>query len=70
MLRLFNRLLDASSEFFSQRKGLLPTLGILLIVVNGVLQFFSGGGIIVETNLLLHLGVIFAIFGIMLAWAL
>jgi hypothetical protein len=62
--------LDASSEFFSQRKGLLPALGILLVIANGILQFYSGGGIIADSNLLLHLGVIIAIFGIMLAWAL
>jgi len=34
------------------------------------LQFIPASGIVAETNLLLHLGVILAIFGIMLAWAL
>jgi len=70
MLRLFNRLIDATGEFFARRKGLLPTLGILLVIVNAILQFIPGGGVLVEANILLHLGVILAVFGIMLAWAL
>ena len=70
MRNLVNRILDAAGEYFAQRKGLLPSVGILLVLINAVLQFIPGGGIIAETNLLLHLGVILAIFGIMLAWAL
>jgi hypothetical protein len=70
MRDLLNRVLDSSAEFFAQRKGLLPTIGILLVLVNAVLQFIPGSGIFVESNILLHLGVITAIFGIMLAWAL
>ena len=70
MLRIFNQFLDTTSEFLAQRKGLLPALGILLVIINGVLQFIPGGGALVEGNILLHLGVILAILGIMLAWAL
>jgi hypothetical protein len=70
MRNLINRILDAAGEYFAQRKGLLPSVGILLVLINVVLQFIPGGGIVAETNLLLHLGVILAIFGIMLAWAL
>jgi len=70
MRNLLNRILDAAGEYFAQRKGLLPSVGILLVLINAVLQFIPGGGIVAETNLLLHLGVILAIFGIMLAWAL
>jgi len=70
MRNLLNRILDAAGEYFAQRKGLLPSVGILLALINAVLQFIPGGGIVAETNLLLHLGVILAIFGIMLAWAL
>lgn len=65
-----NRLLDAAADFFSQRKGLLPFVGILLVIINAVLQFIPGGGIFIDSNILLHIGVIVAIFGIMLAWAL
>jgi hypothetical protein len=70
MRDVLNRFLDAAAEFFAQRKGLLPTIGILLVLVNAVLQFIPGGGVFVESNILLHLGVITAVFGIMLAWAL
>jgi hypothetical protein len=70
MRDLLNRILDASGEYFAQRKGLLPTIGIILILINAVLQFIPGGGLFVDSNILLHLGVITAIFGIMLAWAL
>ena len=70
MLKLFNRFLDASSEFLAHRKGLLPGLGLLLVIVNVVLQFIPGGGVFAEANVLLHLGVILAILGFMLAWAL
>ena len=70
MLRLLNRLLDATSDFLAHRKGLLPTLGIFLVIINGVFQFIPGAGALADMNLLLHLGVILAILGIMLAWAL
>lgn len=70
MLRIFNQFLDTASEFLAHRKGLLPSVGILLVILNGLLQFVPGSGTVGETNILLHLGVIIAILGIMLAWAL
>ena len=66
----FNQFLDNASEYFAHRKGLLPVLGILLVVVNGVMQFFPNAGWLAETDLLLHLGIIVALLGILLAWAL
>jgi hypothetical protein len=65
-----NRLLDATSDFLARRKGLLPVIGILLVILNGLLQFFPGAGWLSSSNLFLHLGVILAILGLMLAWAL
>lgn len=65
-----SQILDFISEFLARRKGLLPMVGILLIIVNLILQFLPGGGWLTEANLLLHLGVILALVGIMLAWAL
>lgn len=70
MVRRISHWIDILSEFLAQRKGLLPMLGILLILVNLVLQFFPGTGFLVETNLLLHLGLVIALAGLMLAWAL
>ncbi len=70
MINLLNRLIDTASEFLAARKGLLPLTGILLILVNGVIQFIPGFEGLARTNLFLHLGVIVAILGIMAAWAL
>jgi len=70
MRRNFNLFLDKMSEYFAHRKGLLPMLGILLVFINGVLQFLPVSHILVGSNLLLHLGVIIAILGFILAWAL
>ena len=70
MIQRFNRALDTLSEFLAHRKGLLPILGILLILCNAILQFFPGLGWLVQSNLFLHIGVIIAILGILLSWAL
>ena len=69
MFTLLSKLLDKASEFLAPRKGLLPILGMLLIVVNFVVQFLTGGWL-ARTNVFLHLGLILAILGLMLAWAL
>jgi uncharacterized membrane protein len=65
-----SRFVDDLSNFFAARKGLLVILGILLVFINAVLQFFPQLGWLVSSNLLLHLGIILALIGIMLAWAL
>lgn len=69
MRAAFSRFLDWFSDFFSQRKGLLPLLGIVLVLLNYGLQW-AGPSWVVETDLFLHLGVIVAIFGFLVAWAL
>ncbi len=65
-----SKLIDSASNYFAHRKGLLPTIGILLVIVNFILPFIFGLNLITGSNLFLHLGVIVAIFGFMLAWAL
>jgi len=70
-MKWLSNLVDKASNYFAHRKGLLPILGILLVIVNYILPFIFGlDNLITGTNLFLHLGVIVAIFGIMLAWAL
>jgi hypothetical protein len=64
------RLVDNASNYFAHRKGLLPLIGILLVIINYILPFIIGLNVITASNLFLHLGVIIAIFGLMLAWAL
>ena len=68
-MKWLSKLVDNASNFFAHRKGLLPLLGILLVIVNYFLPFMMINWI-TESNLFLHLGVIVAIFGFMLAWAL
>jgi hypothetical protein len=70
-MKRFSRLIDKASDFFAHRKGLLPLIGILLVIINYILPFLFGlDNVITGSNLFLHLGVIIAIFGMMLAWAL
>lgn len=65
-----SRLLDVLSEYLAHRKGLLPGLGVLLVVLNFILQMIPGMGFLAESNLFLHLGVILGLVGLMLARAL
>lgn len=69
-MKWLSQLIDNASNYFAHRKGLLPLLGILLIIINYILPFIFGLNLITGSNLFLHLGVIIAIFGMMLAWAL
>jgi hypothetical protein len=65
-----SELLDRISEFLAHRKGLLPIIGLFLILINLLIQFIIPGNFLATTNLLLHIGLIVAIFGLMLSWAL
>lgn len=65
-----SKLLDFLSEYLAHRKGLLPLIGIGFILLNLLLQFVLPGTPLAATNLFLHIGLVIAIFGLMLAWAL
>jgi membrane-bound ClpP family serine protease len=68
---MISKLLDWFSNFLAPRKGLLPLIGIVLIIFNYILQFFFPLDYwLTGSNLFLHLGVVIAIFGTMLARAL
>ena len=69
MVSWLSKLIDKLSDFLARRKGLLPLLGLLFIIANLILQFVFPGWL-ASTNLLLHVGLIVAILGLMLAWAL
>ncbi|MBO9368211.1 MAG: hypothetical protein J7555_05605 [Chloroflexi bacterium] len=62
--------LDKLSEYLAHRKGLLPMIGMGLIALNLLFQFLFGSHWIATSNFFLHLGILIAIFGILLAWAL
>lgn len=70
MINWLSKSIDKLSEYFAHRKGLLPLLGLLLIITNLTLQFVLPPGWVRDSNLFLHLGLIISIFGLMLAWAL
>lgn len=65
-----SKFLDFMSEYIAHRKGLLPLIGLGLILINLLLQFIIPGSFLASTNLFLHVGLIVAIFGLMLSWAL
>lgn len=65
-----SKFLDFMSEYLAHRKGLLPIIGLALIFLNLVIQFILPGNFLATTNLFLHVGLIVAIFGLMLSWAL
>ena len=68
-MKQFGLLLDKLSNYFASRKGLLPILGVLFVILNFVFQFLPPGWVS-ESDLFLHLGIVVAIIGFLLAWAL
>jgi uncharacterized membrane protein len=67
---MISKLLDRMSEYLAHRKGLLPIIGIIFIVINLVVQFIFPLSPLAFSNIFLHIGLIIAIFGLMLSWAL
>lgn len=70
MENFFSKLLDDLSEYLAHRKGLLPLLGVALVLVNFLLEVIFPGWWLTRVDLFLHLGVIVAILGLVLARAL
>jgi hypothetical protein len=70
MMQRLNNLLDRVSEYLAHRKGLLPIIGLIFVILNGILQFIPSLDGIADTHVLLHIGVIISILGILIAWAL
>ncbi len=70
LIKWFSEFLDHASAFLAPRKGLLPLVGVALILLNFLLASIFPDWFIVRTNLFLHLGLTIALIGQMLAWAL
>ncbi len=68
-MKWLSNLIDNASNFFAHRRGLLPLIGIGLVILNFFMPLLMTNWIS-ESDLFLHLGVIIAIFGMMLARAL
>lgn len=70
MTEWLNRVLDRMSGFLAQRKGMLPMLGLVMIITNLILEFVLPGSWLANTDVILQLGLVVAILGFLLAWAL
>ena len=67
MDRFINRFVDRAGEFLARWPGFLPLVGIALIILNFLLQIFPGtGSWFVDSNLLLHLGLVIGVVGLLL----
>lgn len=73
-MKWFSEFLDGISEYLAHRKGLLPMIGLGFIMLN---LFLNLAAYIIPMpewlilpNIFLHIGLIIAIVGLMLAWAL
>ena len=62
-MKWLSKLVDNASNYFAHRKGLLPLIGIVLVILNYILPFLIGLNVVTQSNLFLHLGVIVAILG-------
>ena len=62
-----SKIIETASQFLAHRKGLLPLLGCLLVLVNLVLRVAAPDTWFAATDVFLHLGVLTAIFGLLLA---
>ena len=60
-----NDFIDKVSDFLSKYPGLLPLVGLGLIILNLVLQIFPGSWF-VDRNILLHLGLIISLIGLLM----
>jgi hypothetical protein len=67
MIDRLSRFVDQLSEYLAERKGLIPMIGILLVVINLIFEFIPGLDFLTRSDIFLHIGVIVSIFGLMLA---
>lgn len=67
-----SKILDRISDYVSTHRGVPVLLGVLLVVLNYVLQIIPGVqlGFVETTNLFLHLGIIVGLVGVLLGDAL
>ena len=70
MARMISRWLDRISNYLAARRGLPTLIGVLLVLLNFVVQFIPGLEGLARTNALLHLGIAVGLLGLLLAQAL
>jgi len=62
--------LQKLADFLERVKGLPILIGILLVVLNFIVQYIPGLASLGNNNLLLHLGVVVGLLGVLLAEAI
>lgn len=60
-----NDLLDRVGHFLGEKPGMLPLIGVGLIVLNFILQLFPTNWV-ADVDLFLHIGLIISLVGILL----
>ncbi len=65
----FSQILSKLSGFFSNRKGLLIFIAIVLVILNFVVGLIFNNWV-AQSNLFLHLGIVIGFLGLLVAWAL
>lgn len=62
-----NSLIERINDFMVERPGITPMVGLLLIMLNFLLQIYPGPEAwIAASNLFLHLGLILSVVGLLL----
>jgi hypothetical protein len=61
------RLIESLGHYLAHRKGLLPLLGCALVITNFILGLIAPLTWLSERAVFLHLGVIVAVLGLLLA---
>ena len=62
--------LDRLSSFIAPYKGLPTMIAIALIILNFIFRLFLSEGWLIETDFLLHLGIVVGFIGLLMAAAL
>jgi hypothetical protein len=58
------------ADFLERVKGLPILIGILLVILNFIVQYIPSLAFLGDSNLLLHLGVVVGLLGVLLAEAI
>ena len=58
------------ADFLERVKGLPILIGIILVILNFIVQYIPGLAFLSDSNLLLHLGVVVGLLGVLLAEAI
>ena len=62
-----SKTIDRLSNFLADRKGLLPMIGLVLVLANFIIVVAQPLSWVADTNFLLHIGLVITILGILIA---